>query len=106
MKQTSQQLQLKAKLFKGFADSSRLSILETLLDSPKSVSEIVKETGLSQPNTSTHLSCLLECALIQKTKKGREVFYEISTKEVRTIIQGVENILKKHSKEIYACTRY
>ncbi|KKU33353.1 MAG: hypothetical protein UX48_C0048G0011 [Candidatus Azambacteria bacterium GW2011_GWB1_46_27] len=46
------QLQLEAKLFKGFSDQSRLAILEVILDSPKTVSEIVKVTKLSQPNTT------------------------------------------------------
>lgn len=97
---------LQAKLFKGLADQSRLAILETLLDGPKTVSDIVKATKLSQPNTSTHLACLLECALVQREKEGREVRYSVSTKDVRTILQGVKKILKTRGKEIYECTRY
>ena len=80
------QIELEAKLFKGFADKSRLFILEALSEGKKSVTEIVKETGLSQPNTSAHLTCLFECGLIRKEKRGREVFYEVSTKEVSKII--------------------
>lgn len=100
------QLQLEAKLFKGFADQSRLSILETILNGPKTVSEIVKTTKLSQPNTSTHLACLLDCGLVRKEKRGREVFYQISLKEIADIISTARKILNKHSKEIYQCTRY
>lgn len=100
------QLQLEAKLFKGFADQSRLSILEAILDGPKTVSEIVKATKLSQPNTSAHLSCLLDCGLVRKEKKGREVFYQISVKEIVDIIFTTRKILKKHGKEIYKCTHY
>ena len=51
-------LGLKAKLFRGFGDSSRLSILECLRQGPLTVGEIVNQTGLSQPNTSNHLACL------------------------------------------------
>lgn len=100
------QVELEAKLFKGFADQSRLLILSTILDQPKTVSEIVDETKLSQPNTSAHLACLLECGLIRKEKKGREVFYEVSGKEVLGMLQQAQKVLKKHSKEIYNCTRY
>lgn len=102
----STQIQLEAKLFKGFADQSRLLILETISDGPKTVTEIVEETKLSQPNTSAHLACLLECGLISKVKKGREVFYEVRAKEVTDIIGAIQKILKKFSKEIYECTRY
>lgn len=100
------QSQLEAKLFKGFADQSRLLILEAILNGPKTVSEIVKETKLSQPNTSAHLSCLLNCGLVRKEKKGREVFYRISTKEIKKVIEGARNILSKHGKEIYKCEQY
>jgi DNA-binding transcriptional ArsR family regulator len=101
-----EQTQLEAKVFKGLADQSRLLILSVILDKPKTVTEIVGKTKLSQPNTSAHLACLLECGLIRKEKKGREVFYEVSTKEVSKIMESVQKILKKYSKEIYDCTRY
>jgi len=102
----STQVQLEAKLFKGFADKSRLLILETISDGPKTVTEIVEGTKLSQPNASAHLACLLECGLIHKEKNGREVIYEIRVKEVFDIIGSAQKILKKFSKEIYDCTRY
>jgi len=100
------QIQLEAKLFKGFADQSRLLILSVISDRPKTVTEIVDNTKLSQPNTSAHLACLLECGLIRKEKKGREVFYEVSSNEVSSIIRQAQKVLKQHSKEIYNCTRY
>lgn len=100
------QTELEAKLFKGFADQSRLLILSTILGKPKTVSEIVDKTKLSQPNTSAHLACLLECGLIRKEKKGREVFYEVSGKEVSDILRQAQKVLKKYSKEIYECTNY
>lgn len=100
------QLQLESKLFKGFADQSRLAILVTILEGPKTVSEIVKATKLSQPNTSTHLACLLDCDLVRKEKQGREVIYRTSTGEIKKIIEGARKILSKHGKEIYKCVTY
>lgn len=103
---SDKQLQLESKLFKGFADKSRLAILKTILASPKTVSDIAEATKLSQPNTSIHLACLLECNLVRKEKKGREVFYRISSKEIKKVIEGARKILSKYSKEIYKCERY
>lgn len=100
------QLHLETKLFKGFADKSRLAILKTILTGPKTVSEIVAATKLSQPNTSIHLACLLDCGLVGKEKKGREVFYRISSREIKKVIAGAQNILNDHGKEISNCTRY
>ncbi len=56
---------LKAKFFRGLADPSQLLIVDVLRDGEKTVSQIVEETGLSQPNTSTHLACLQDCGLVQ-----------------------------------------
>ena len=43
----SAKLRLEAKLFKGFADATRLAILEALRQGDKTVSQIVEETGLA-----------------------------------------------------------
>jgi len=102
----SNQTQLEAKLFKGFADKSRLLILETISDGPKTVTEIVEETKLSQPNTSAHLACLLDCGLVKNKKKRREVFYQVSMKEIGVMLNTARKILSKHSKEINKCTNY
>lgn len=99
-------MQLEAKLFKGFADQSRLSILETILDGPKTVSEIVKETKLSQPNASTHLACLLDCGLVQNKREGRNSYYQLSGDEVKEVIKKARKIVSQHSKELFKCTRY
>lgn len=99
-------LQLEAKLFKGFADTSRLSILQSLLDGAKTVTRIAKETKLSQPNTSAHLACLLECGLIRREKRGREAWYGIVSTEAADILHAARKLLRKHSNDIYLCTRY
>lgn len=99
-------LQIKAKLYKGFSDQSRLAILNTIIDRPKTVSEIVKAVKLSQPNTSAHLACLLECGLVQKTKNGQEVIYQISMKEIKDIMTIADKILSNTSKELSKCVHY
>jgi ArsR family transcriptional regulator, cadmium/lead-responsive transcriptional repressor len=44
----AQSTSLKAKLFRGFSDPSRLSILEALRSGSLTVGEIVEITGLTQ----------------------------------------------------------
>jgi DNA-binding transcriptional ArsR family regulator len=99
-------LELESKLFKGFADQSRLAILKAIADAPTTVSTIVKATQLLQPNVSMHLACLLECGLVQKEKKGREVFYSISTPEVTTLLITASKAAKKNAHNIKQCKRY
>jgi DNA-binding transcriptional ArsR family regulator len=102
----SQRLQLKAKLFRGFADPSRLSILEALRDGPRTVTEIVDMTGLSQPNVSNHLSCLRDCGLVTGQQNGRYVHYHIADKRVNTLLRYGEEILADSARGVYECTRY
>lgn len=94
---------LQAKLFRGFSDSSRLAILLSLRDGPRSVGDIVTATGLSQSNTSNHLACLRECALVKAEQDGRFVRYSISHPEVITLLRTTEKLLGRVADEIYEC---
>lgn len=38
---------------------------------PRSANDVVEETGLSQPNASNHLACLLDCGLVAREQRGR-----------------------------------
>ncbi len=100
------EVELESRLFKGFADQSRLAILASIFESPKTVSEIVKATKLSQPNTSAHLACLLDCTLVKKKKVGREAIYSISGEEVKNIIIEARKIIKKRGENITKCINY
>ncbi|MGE3424773.1 MAG: ArsR/SmtB family transcription factor, partial [Dehalococcoidia bacterium] len=76
---------LKAKLFRGLGDRSRLSILESLADGTKNVSELVEETGLTQPNVSMHLDCLFCCGLVTRERRGRFVYYEVKSRRTKQL---------------------
>src|SRR5690606_11871845 len=54
-------IELLAKFFHGFSDSSRLLILSSLRNGPLAVGDIVATTNLSQSNVSNHLACLRNC---------------------------------------------
>lgn len=101
-----QAVTLKAKLFYGFSDTSRLSILEALREKPLNVSEIVERTGLSQSNVSNHLSCLRDCGLVVREQHGRFVNYELSDKRVEQLLRLADDLLADVAKGVYECTRY
>ena len=99
-------LSTKAKLMRGFSDPSRLSILETLLDGPRKVNEIVMATGLSQPNVSSHLSCLRDCGLVSTQSQGKFVIYQLSDPRVNEILNLSSSLLADVARGVYECTRY
>jgi ArsR family transcriptional regulator, cadmium/lead-responsive transcriptional repressor len=99
-------LSTKAKMFRGFGDPSRLSILETLLDGPKKVQEIVQATGLSQPNVSSHLSCLRDCGLVSTHQQGKYAIYQLSDPRVSQLLNLASSLLADVARGVYECTRY
>ena len=99
-------LSAKAKLFRGFGDPSRLAILESLLDGPKKVGEIVQATGLTQPNVSSHLSCLRDCGLVSTQQQGQYVVCQISDARVNEILDLSGSLLADVARGVYECTRY
>jgi DNA-binding transcriptional ArsR family regulator len=97
---------LQAKLFRGFADPSRLSVLVTLRAGPLTVGEIVEATGLSQSNASNHLGCLRDCGLVVAEQAGRYVTYHLSDDRVGELLDLTETLLADVAKGVYECTRY
>jgi DNA-binding transcriptional ArsR family regulator len=101
-----QRLSLKAKLFRGLGDSTRLSILECLRAGEKTNSQVVEEIGHSQYNTSNHLSCLLDCGLVQNRREGKNIFYSLRSKNVSKILEESDAILSERVRGIYECVNY
>lgn len=99
-------LGLKAKLFRGLGDPSRLLIIDLLRKGPKCVYEIVDSTGLSQSNTSAHLGCLEDCGLVQKERRGKFMFYRIAHQEAAALLNQADAILARVGDQIFQCTRY
>jgi DNA-binding transcriptional ArsR family regulator len=102
----AQNVALKAKLFRGFADASRLSILEAIRNGPRTVGEIVESTGLTQPNVSNHLACLRGCGLVVANQMGRYVRYQLSDKRVALLLRTADELLVDVARGVSECTRY
>ena len=96
---------LRAKLFHGFADASRLAILQALCASPRTVGELVELTGLSQSNSSNHLACLLGCGLVWRKQQGRYAVYSLADERVAALLALADEVLGDHAEQIAACTR-
>lgn len=99
-------IQLKAKFFRGFADPTRLAVLQTLLDGEKNVNEIVGALGISQPNASGHLACLRDCGLVKGEARGKFTYYRLYDAKICDLLGTAEAILSQVAGGIYACTRY
>ncbi|MBI5706429.1 MAG: helix-turn-helix transcriptional regulator [Armatimonadetes bacterium] len=97
---------LQAKLFRGFGDTSRLSILQTLRFGEQPVGAIVQATGLSQPNVSAHLACLRDCGLVVGRQEGRSVYYSLADERIEDLFLLAQDILARIGGPIGGCPRY
>lgn len=102
----TQTVDLKVKLFRGFSDSSRLSILNALRSGSLTVNEIVKQTGLSQSNVSNHLSCLRCCDLVVREQQGRFVHYELADVRIVKLLDLADELLEDVAKGVRQCSHY
>ncbi|KAB8314366.1 winged helix-turn-helix transcriptional regulator [Tolypothrix campylonemoides VB511288] len=97
---------LKVKLFRGFSDYSRMSILNALRSRPLTVNEIVEATGLSQSNVSNHLGCLRCCDLVVRQQQGRFVYYQLSDERIAQLLDLADELLADVAKGVNSCDRY
>lgn len=104
--ETAESVPVKAKLFRGLGDKSRLALLEALREEPKHVSRLAAETGLSQPNTSMHLNCLWCCGLVERETRGRYTYYRVKSSRVMDILAAADTLLEEVADHITACERY
>ncbi len=93
-------------LFRGLADPARLSCLLAVRKQPRTVSQVVAETKLSQPNVSKHLACLRDCGLVQAERSGRFTFYQLAHTHVEALLQAAETLLAEVGKQVSTCPTY
>ena len=86
----------------GFADLSRLRILDALRDGERRVVDLSEQLGLSRPNTSKHLACLAGCGLIERDRRGREVYCRL-TDGVAELLASVDGLLEVVGDRVAGC---
>ena len=74
-------------VFKALADPTRRQILELLRSGPKSSGEIAEVFPSSWPTISRHLAVLKEAGLIQASREGQFIRYELDTSVVQDLVQ-------------------
>ena len=67
-------------------------ILDALRGGEKPVSAICRATGLTQPNVSNHLACLLGCRLVDREQRGRFVYYRLADERIEALLSLGEEI--------------
>ncbi len=93
-----------ARFFRGLGDPTRLRILHILLESERSVSELVEMLGAPQGRVSSHLSCLRWCGFVDADRRGRNVFYSVTDQRVRDILALGDAMLMETTERLMSCS--
>lgn len=81
--------------FANFANKTKLNIILFLNESPMSVSDIVKKTGMEQSKVSHNLTKLTKCNIVTVKQEGKRRIYSLNKKTVVPLL----DIVKKHIRE-------
>lgn len=100
----SEEMCLLARLFNGFANSTRLSILLLLSQRGEmKVGDLVSELEAPQPRVSDHLRCLSACGYVQVRREGRNAYYSVSDGRILDILSLGEEMLRDNYDHLLAC---
>jgi DNA-binding transcriptional ArsR family regulator len=75
-------MRLHAQVCGGLADPTRILLLYSISDQPRSVSDLVKILEISQPSVSRHLQNLRDRGLVIGTREGQNVFYSLADQRI------------------------
>jgi ArsR family transcriptional regulator len=85
---------LQASILKTLASPRRLELIHLLGESgPMEVRRVAAHLGLSQPAVSQHLSALRDAGLVEATRTGREVRYQLSDPEIVQACELMRQVL-------------
>ena len=97
---------LASKLFRGFADPTRLGILLVLAGGERRVTDLVDALRLPQSTVSGHLACLKDCGLVADRPQGRAVYYRVAAAEVYELLVAAERLLAVGGVAVELCPNY
>jgi DNA-binding transcriptional ArsR family regulator len=87
------------KFGKAIGNASRFRIIECLLSGRKTVGELVRTLGLSQPAVSQHLKNLKESDLVNSERRGQEMIYAVNSGHVLEVLRDLTGEVRKHRAE-------
>lgn len=81
-----------AQFIKVLGDANRLAIIHAIGKSSRSVTEIIKETGLSQTLVSFHLRTMREKGIVTTRRDGPFIYYSLTASELYDLIGEISRV--------------
>ena len=74
--------EIQADLLRALANPHRLRIIHRLGDGPTEVNELARDLDMAQATVSQHLASMRGVGLVEATREGRFVRYELAYPEI------------------------
>ena len=78
-------------VYEELGETSRRQILAELRSGPKTVNDLVSATGMKQPNVSNHLCRMKSRGIVECSRQGRNVYYELASADIHAAVQAAFN---------------
>jgi DNA-binding transcriptional ArsR family regulator len=92
-----------ARFFRALGDPARLRLLEFLLGGEHTVTECVRQVGLSQGRVSSHLACLAGCGYVEGRRSGRFTWYKVADPRVADLVALARSMAADNAAALAAC---
>jgi DNA-binding transcriptional ArsR family regulator len=94
------------RIFLAVSDPTRRGILDLLLVSECSVSDLVRPFRISQPAISQHLRILRKAGLVRVRRQGRERRYRLRGEQLRAVYDWVAHYERFWTEKLHALGAY
>src|SRR5579863_3715410 len=78
-------MNLRRDVFQAIADPTRRAILVLVASQSMTAGAIAANFNTARPTVSKHLQILTECELLKQEQNGREIYYHLNAKNMKTI---------------------
>ncbi len=78
---------MKYDIYAAFGNQVRTKLILCLARSPKNVTQLIQNCGLSQSAVSQHLTKLKKSGIVKAEKNGKEVWYSLQFEKAAQISQ-------------------
>ncbi len=85
--------------FSNLSNPLRISIITSLKEKEKNVTELVKELKVEQSKVSHALKSLRDCRIVEAKQKGKERIYFLNKKTIVPLL----SLIDKHAKNFCEC---
>src|ERR1700748_395882 len=83
-------MNLRRDVFQAIADPTRRAILLLVASQSMTAGAIAANFDTARPTVSKHLQILTECELLEQQQNGREIYYQINAKKMKTEAHFIE----------------